>query len=200
MSIELRFTSTEDYTLACLDFLDIKKIKDSYEGPALPVTLLCSGDSLFSTPFCLNLQDPLVKSVSYHCDMRMWSMFIQNLNSLLLTVSLGNFNSLAKWKLTRAIDYVHDCSSKLFERHGLNIKLWLFEATVCGKGTEASFLDKFGVEEDYYILNHGYLHKKAEVLDNLIAYWKTELMYNPSKVFKLGIVVTKKDTVLNESY
>jgi hypothetical protein len=54
MSIELRFTSTEDYTIGYIDFLDTKKTKDTYEGPSLPVTLLIGGTGTFSKPFVLN--------------------------------------------------------------------------------------------------------------------------------------------------
>lgn len=79
MCIELRFTSTEDYTLAYLDFVDIKKTKDQYEGPTLPMTLLISGTGSFSKPFVLNQQDPLVKSISYFfSDIRVSSSLLIN--------------------------------------------------------------------------------------------------------------------------
>lgn len=63
--IQFRFTVGEDYALAYLDFLDLNKEKDSYAGPDLPLTLLFSGSGTFSNPYYLNINDPLVKSVSY---------------------------------------------------------------------------------------------------------------------------------------
>ena len=33
MKVEMRFTASDDCTLAYIDFLDIKKNKESYEGP-----------------------------------------------------------------------------------------------------------------------------------------------------------------------
>ena len=65
---EIRFTSSEDYTLAYIDYVDLKKNKDSYEGPTIPMTLLMSGDGSYQTPFLVNSQDPLVKSVNYFCE------------------------------------------------------------------------------------------------------------------------------------
>lgn len=54
MSIELRFTSTEDYTLGYLDFIDIKKTKVSYDGPMIPMTILVGGLGTFSCPYSIN--------------------------------------------------------------------------------------------------------------------------------------------------
>ena len=51
---EIRFTSSEDYTLAYIDYVDLKKNKDSYEGPTIPMTLLMSGDGSYQTPFLVN--------------------------------------------------------------------------------------------------------------------------------------------------
>lgn len=47
MNIEIRFTSTEDYTTAYLDFIDIRITKDTYEGPNIPITLLIAGNGSF---------------------------------------------------------------------------------------------------------------------------------------------------------
>jgi hypothetical protein len=33
MKTELRFTASDDYTLGFVDFIDIKRNKESYEGP-----------------------------------------------------------------------------------------------------------------------------------------------------------------------
>lgn len=54
MNIELRFTSSEDYTLGYMDFLDTRITKDAYEGPNIPMTLLVSGNGSFNTPFVIN--------------------------------------------------------------------------------------------------------------------------------------------------
>lgn len=40
VNIELRFTSSDDYSIGYIDFLDIKKTKDSYEGPNIPITFI----------------------------------------------------------------------------------------------------------------------------------------------------------------
>lgn len=51
LNIELRFTSSDDYTIAYVDFIDIKKTKETYEGPTIPLTFILSGDGSFSSPF-----------------------------------------------------------------------------------------------------------------------------------------------------
>lgn len=78
-TIEVRFTSTPDYTLAYIDFLDNKRLKESYEGPTLPLTLILSGQGSFSSPFFLNTNDPLVKAVSYFGDTARVSLAPYNL-------------------------------------------------------------------------------------------------------------------------
>lgn len=40
LNIELRFTSSDEYTLAYVDFIDVKKTKDAYEGPSIPMTFI----------------------------------------------------------------------------------------------------------------------------------------------------------------
>jgi len=65
LNIELRFTSSDDYSIAYVDFIDIKKTKDSYEGPNLPMTFILQGDGSFSYPYQLNPHEPLLKSISY---------------------------------------------------------------------------------------------------------------------------------------
>lgn len=47
MNIELRFTSSDDKTLAYVDFLDTKKTRDMFDKPTLPMTILISGTGSF---------------------------------------------------------------------------------------------------------------------------------------------------------
>jgi hypothetical protein len=51
MNIELRFTSSEDYSLAYLDFLDVKRTKDTFDKTPLPMTIVLSGNGSFNKPF-----------------------------------------------------------------------------------------------------------------------------------------------------
>lgn len=68
LNIELRFTSSDDYTLGYVDFLDTRRTKDSFDRPPLPMTILVSGTGSFTKPFQVNRQDPLVRSINYYCD------------------------------------------------------------------------------------------------------------------------------------
>jgi len=65
--IEIKFTASDDYSLAYIDFIDLRKEKGQYEGPELPLTLLLSGAGTFSIPLYINKHDPLVKSLNYLC-------------------------------------------------------------------------------------------------------------------------------------
>jgi hypothetical protein len=54
INIELRFTSTDDYTLSYVDFLDTKRTRDAFDRPPLPMTIIVSGTGSFSKPFHIN--------------------------------------------------------------------------------------------------------------------------------------------------
>ena len=59
-------TSTNDYQLAYLDFIDFEKEKSDYIGPQLPLTLLLAGRGTFNSPYYLNFEhDALAKSVVF---------------------------------------------------------------------------------------------------------------------------------------
>ena len=60
---QLKLTASNDFTVAHIDFLDLKRLKEGYEGPRLPMTFLISGDGSFQCPYQMNLQDPLLQSV-----------------------------------------------------------------------------------------------------------------------------------------
>lgn len=60
-------------------------------------------------------------------------------------------------------------------------------------------LERLDHDEEYYILGHDYLHKREDVLDNLIRYWRTEHMFNNKKVFRLALVVSKRDELRAET-
>jgi len=68
VNIELRFTSSDDFTLGYVDFLDTKRTRDTYDKPPLPMTILVSGTGSFAKPFHINRHDPLIRSISYYCD------------------------------------------------------------------------------------------------------------------------------------
>lgn len=197
MNIEFRFTSSDDYTLGCLDFLDVKRTKDAFDKIPLPMTILLSGNGAFNKPFQINRHDPLVRSINYYCDDTvMWDMFLSNLNSQLLTLSTNNFTFLVRYRLYKILDYIQMYSRKLFESKGMRLSLWLLEAQSLAKlgGTKhGSFVDRLDQEEDYYILSQDYLRKKKELMTKLIDYWRTETFYNDDKVFKLALVITKND-------
>ena len=149
LNIELRFTSSDDYTLAYVDFLDIKRTRDMFDKPPLPMTILISGTGSFSKPYQIKRDDPLVRSINYYLeDTVVWDMFLANLNSNLLALCLQNFGFLFKWRLFKTMDFIDEYSKKLFERKGFKLNLWLLEAkslSKCGgveeNGHEASFID-----------------------------------------------------------
>ena len=68
VNFEMRFTSSDDYTLGYLDFLDIKRNKDSFDKPPLPMTILVAGTGQFSKPFHINRHDPLIRSISIYLE------------------------------------------------------------------------------------------------------------------------------------
>jgi hypothetical protein len=68
INIELRFTASDDCTLGYLDFLDIKRQKESFERPPLPMTIMVAGTGHFSKPFHINRHDPLIRSISIYLE------------------------------------------------------------------------------------------------------------------------------------
>jgi len=91
--IEFRFTTVDDYALAYIDVIDRRKEKSNYEGPNLPLTFFFSGDGDYNTPWQLNKNDPLVKSISYLFQQStIWDKFVVNLNSKLLLLQKYAFS------------------------------------------------------------------------------------------------------------
>eukprot|EP00347_Sterkiella_histriomuscorum_P013330 403365131 len=197
LNIELRFTSSDDYTMAYIDFIDVKKSKEQYEGPLIPMTYLLSGEGSFSSPFMIHAQDPLVKSVSYFTnDPKIWEMFISNLNSKLLTVQTACFSFLLRWQLLSVIKYINNHSKNLFEYYGIKVNLWLLEIKTVENSK--SILDKIDQDEEYYILTHEQVYKKSGLFNNLIDYWRYDSFFNTKKIFKLALVVQRCNS--RESY
>jgi hypothetical protein len=86
LNIEVRFTASDDCTLAFIDFLDTKKTRDSFQKPPLPMTILVGGTGSFAKPFHITRHDPLTRAVNYCIEESsnlMWDMFLANLNSRL---------------------------------------------------------------------------------------------------------------------
>jgi hypothetical protein len=61
----IKISASRDYTMAYMDFLDLEKDRELYNGPVLPLTFHLSGDGFFNSPFNLNRKDCLVKSLLY---------------------------------------------------------------------------------------------------------------------------------------
>jgi hypothetical protein len=59
----IKISASIDYTMAYMDFLDLEKDMEQYNGPVLPLTFHLSGDGYFNSPFSLNRRDCLVKSL-----------------------------------------------------------------------------------------------------------------------------------------
>ena len=60
----LKFSCSSDFSLAYIDFIDLKKERVNYSGPILPLIAYLSGTGTFYSPFALNDEDPLVKSIA----------------------------------------------------------------------------------------------------------------------------------------
>ena len=50
----LKFTDSRDHNLAYIDLIDLKREKQDYEGPALPLTLMMHGSGTLLSPYSLN--------------------------------------------------------------------------------------------------------------------------------------------------
>lgn len=57
MSKTVKISASKDYTMAYMDFLDLEKDREFYNGPVLPLTFHLSGDGYFNSPFSINSND-----------------------------------------------------------------------------------------------------------------------------------------------
>jgi len=53
----IKLSASQDYTMAYMDFLDLEKDREYYNGPILPLTFHLSGDGHFNSPFNLSHKD-----------------------------------------------------------------------------------------------------------------------------------------------
>lgn len=68
------------------------------------------------------------------------------------------------------------------------------------KSNQRSLYGIVDLNEEYYILDHDYLHKREDVLMKLISYWRTECIFNnKAKNFRLALIISKRDEVGNPS-
>mmetsp|Transcript_11557 Transcript_11557/g.10229 ORF Transcript_11557/g.10229 Transcript_11557/m.10229 type:complete len:203 (+) Transcript_11557:529-1137(+) len=53
----IKVSCSRDYTMAYMDFLDLEKDREYYNGPVLPLTFHLSGDGYFNSPLNLSYKD-----------------------------------------------------------------------------------------------------------------------------------------------
>ena len=124
-------TSTTDYQLAYIDFLDFTRNNNEYSGPKLPLCLMIAGNGTYGTPYFCNYQeDPLAKSL-VHLNVSMLKprlpQFFDNLNTLLAKLSFFKFNNVTMSDLNQVIEWIDMGNKSLFSPLDLKATLYLFE-------------------------------------------------------------------------
>mmetsp|Transcript_1353 Transcript_1353/g.1496 ORF Transcript_1353/g.1496 Transcript_1353/m.1496 type:complete len:155 (-) Transcript_1353:1316-1780(-) len=108
MSKAIKISASRDYTMAYMDFLDLEKERESYNGPVLPLTFHLSGDGYFNSPFNINSKDCLVRSLSLlDRNENFIEVYIENLNSYLESLSFFEFLNLSEVKFWDVIKFLH---------------------------------------------------------------------------------------------
>ena len=59
----IKFSFSDDRTLSYIDFLDLTRARDDYNGPELPCKFMWSGYGTYYYPYTINIGDPLLKSI-----------------------------------------------------------------------------------------------------------------------------------------
>ena len=107
-----------------MDFLDLERDREYYNGPVLPLTFHLSGDGYFNSPFNLSYKDCLVRSLSLLDRTEEFiEGYIENLNSHLKSLSFFEFLNISESKFWALIRFLHTNNSGILSKRSIKAEL-----------------------------------------------------------------------------
>ena len=133
LSNSLRFSCSDDFTLAYLDITSFgKTIAQWDERPNLPLTMLCAGDGSFWNPYHLDTKDLMIQLLAWSMEqdaLEEYQVFLHLYNMYLKTVVLDAPVPNKKQSEILALQQlVAKYNSELFHTNDYHVTLALFQA------------------------------------------------------------------------
>lgn len=133
LSNSLRFSCSDDFTLAYLDITSFgKTIAQWDERPNLPLTMLCAGDGSFWSPYHLDTKDLMIQLLAWSMEpdaLEEYQVFLHLFNMYLKTVVLDAPVPNKKQSEILALQQlVAKYNSELFHSNDYHVTLALFQA------------------------------------------------------------------------
>jgi len=133
LSNSLRFSCSDDFTLAYLDITSFgKTIAQWDERPNLPLTMLCAGDGSFWNPYHLDTKDLMIQLLAWSMEqdaLEEYQVFLHLFNMYLKTVVLDAPVPNKKQSEILALQQlVAKYNSELFHTNDYHVTLALFQA------------------------------------------------------------------------
>jgi len=120
----IKLSASKDYTMVYMDFLDLEKDREYYNGPTLPLTFHLGGDGYFNSPFNLSYRDCLVRSLSLLDRTENFiEVYIENLNSHLRSLSFFEFLSFSEKKFWDLIRFLHSNNTGILRKRSIKAEL-----------------------------------------------------------------------------
>mmetsp|Transcript_6952 Transcript_6952/g.6475 ORF Transcript_6952/g.6475 Transcript_6952/m.6475 type:complete len:590 (+) Transcript_6952:2890-4659(+) len=191
----IKISASPDYTMACIDFLDIERDREYYNGPTLPLTFHLSGDGFFNSPFNLSYKDCLVRSLSLLDRTENFiEIYIENLNSLLKSLSFFEYLSFSEAKFWKLIKFLHTNNLGILKKRSIKAELAILEYKNKGNKTIKQGSDKknYKSNSQTYIFHFDFISKYPQTVGHIVEYCRYEL-YTRNTDIKLAIVFSRSD-------
>ena len=133
LSNSLRFSCSDDFTLAYLDITSFgKTIAQWDERPNLPLTMLCAGDGSFWNPYHLDTKDLMIQLLAWSMEseaVEEYQVFLHMFNMYLKTVVLdAPVPNKKQSEIVALQQLVAKYNSELFHGNDYHVTLALFQA------------------------------------------------------------------------
>ena len=127
----LRISSSPDYTVSYIDFIDMRKTQKEYKAPKLPMTLMIAGNGTLATPYNLDFAGDIVaKSLILlkkdHLS-EVLPHFFANVNTLLGKLSFFKFTRQTIKDLDDVRELIQYANEHVFYPLSIKCQLFLFE-------------------------------------------------------------------------
>lgn len=175
ISKAIKLSASKDYTMAYMDFLDLEKDREFYNGPVLPLTFHLSGDGYFNSPFNINSKDCLVRSLSLLDRSESFiEIYIENLNSYLESLSFFEFLTLSEGKFWALIRFLHNNNNGILKKRSIKAELAILEYLNKGNKTvrmkKSSQIDAVNECSQTYIFHFDFINKFPQTVRNIVDY------------------------------
>ena len=144
----IKFSFSDDRTLSYIDFLDLTRARDDYNGPELPCKFMWSGYGTYYYPYTINIGDPLLKSIIrlFHNQnlQKEYPKFWEQLNLLVHRISFFDFPTTTFRCISEMLEYIHKINRNLFQKNRMKLFLYITETKLNNhKEYEKEYKKKF---------------------------------------------------------